>query len=596
MKKIAILVMVLLTSLNFSCKKGYLDQVPDDRLTLDETFGSRSGAEKFLANIYSDIPDEGEQRFAVPWTAGSDEADFVWGFAPSNTINTGSYDATSGVTGTYWQKYYKAIRSAGIFIYNIDKVPDLPANLKSQYKAEARALRAMYYFLMMRLYGPVVITGDAAIPADAGYEDIQLPRNSFDECVDYVSAEMDAAAGALPVTTNNDNKGRITKPIILAYKTELLLYAASPLFNGNTDYAAMKNLDGKQLMNQTADVTKWKKAADAAKSFIDQFVPGTFSLYRKNDENGNYSAYLSCRDVMLDDWNNEVILSRNNNNIPGLQYERVPYHQGYSSEVSASGGLGATQNMVDAYFTANGRSIDDPASGYVATNYTGYQAPGDNTIRGIWNSWANREPRFYVGITYNGSRWLNTNSGDVITYTFNHGNSGKETGGNDYSTTGYMVRKNVTTGTWYNGGRSLVMLRLAQIFLDYAEALNEAEPGNANVLTYLNMIRERAGIPQYGSAQLAAPADQAAMRLAIRKERRVELAFENVRFFDVRRWKIAEQTDNGPIYGLNVTADPPSFFNIVRVETRVFQKRHYLFPIPQNDVNSDKQMVQNTGW
>jgi len=350
------------------------------------------------------------------------------------------------------------------------------------------------------------------------------------------------------------------------------------------------------LMNQTADVTKWKKAADAAKSFIDQFVPGTFSLYRKNDENGNYSAYLSCRDVMLDDWNNEVILSRNNNNIPGLQYERVPYHQGYSSEVSASGGLGATQNMVDAYFTANGRSIDDPASGYVATNYTGYQAPGDNTVRGIWNSWANREPRFYVGITYNGSRWLNTNSGDVITYTFNHGNSGKETGGNDYSTTGYMVRKNVTTGTWYNGGRSLVMLRLAQIFLDYAEALNEAEPGNANVLTYLNMIRERAGIPQYGSAQLAAPADQAAMRLAIRKERRVELAFENVRFFDVRRWKIAEQTDNGPIYGLNVTADPPSFFNIVRVETRVFQKRHYLFPIPQNDVNSDKQMVQNTGW
>lgn len=593
MKKIAVLAMVLLIGMNISCKKDFFDQVPDDRLTLEETFKSRNAAERFLANVYSAIRDESEQRFNVPWTAASDEADFVWGFAPSNNINNGTYDASSDFTGTYWKSYYQAIRSAGIFMENVDKVPDMPAVLKAQYKAEAKALRAIYYFQLMRIYGPVIITGDKAIPADANF---QLPRNSYDECVDYVAAELDAAAAALPAVSNTANLGRINKPIALAFKAELYLYAASPLFNGNTDYAAMKNADGKQLIAQTVDVPKWKRAADAAKAFIDQFVPNNYTLFKKDDDNGNYSAYLSCRDVMLEDWNKEVIFARDGNNIPGLQYERVPYHQGYSDEVRASGGMGATQGMVDAYFTANGRSITDPASGYVASGYTGYQAPGDDMVRGVWNPWANREPRFYVGITYNGSKWLNTNSGEVITYTFNHGNSGKATGGNDYSTTGYMVRKNVSTGTWYVGGRTLVLMRLAQIYLDYAEALNEAEPGNNDVLKYLNLIRERAGISQYGTAGLAIPAGQDAMREAIRKERRVELAFENVRFFDVRRWKIAEDTQKGAVKGLTIDADPPNFFNVVTFENRVFQKKHYLFPIPQTDVNSDKELVQNTGW
>ncbi|MDT3405306.1 RagB/SusD family nutrient uptake outer membrane protein [Mucilaginibacter terrae] len=596
MKRIAILAIILMVSMNISCKKDFFDQVPDDRLTLEETFNSRDASEKFLANVYNFIKDESEQRFSVPWTAGSDEADFVWGFAPSNNINNGTYDASSGFINTYWQSYYQAIRSASIFMANIDKVPDLPASLKTQYKAEAKALRAYFYFQLMRLYGPIILIGEDVIAADASFEELQKPRNSYDECVNYVVAEMDAAAAALPVTANTANLGRMTKSIILAYKAELLLSAASPLFNGNTDYAALKNSDGKQLINQTFDATKWKRAADAAKAFLDQFVPGTYTLFKKNDDNGNYSAYLSCRDVMLENWNKEVIFARDQNNIPGLQYERVPYHQGYSDEVRASGGLGATQNMVDAYFTANGRSIDDSASGYVSSGYTGYQAPGDDRIRGVWNAWANREPRFYVGITYTGSKWLNTNSGEVITDIFAHGNSGKATGGNDYSTTGYMVRKNVSTGTWYDGGRSLVMLRLAQLYLDYAEALNEAEPGNADILKYLNLIRERAGIPQYGSSSLPAPASQAAMREAIRKERRVELAFENVRFFDVRRWKIAEDTQKGPIKGLTVDADPPNFFNVVTLETRVFQKKHYLFPIPQADINSDKQLKQNTGW
>jgi hypothetical protein len=151
-------------------------------------------------------------------------------------------------------------------------------------------------------------------------------------------------------------------------------------------------------------------------------------------------------------------------------------------------------------------------------------------------------------------------------------------------------------GNWDVGGRTLILIRLAEIYLSYAECVNEADPSNPEALKYINLIRERAGIPLYGSAELPAPTGQSEMREAIRKERRVELAFENNRFFDVRRWKIAEQTENGPMYGLNISADLPDFLNVVTFETRVFNKRHYFFPLPSNDVNNDKQLVQNPGW
>jgi hypothetical protein len=142
------------------------------------------------------------------------------------------------------------------------------------------------------------------------------------------------------------------------------------------------------------------------------------------------------------------------------------------------------------------------------------------------------------------------------------------------------------------------MYRLAQVYLDYAEALNESQPGNEGILYSVNLIRQRAGIPQYGVGDnaLPVPVGQVAVREAIRKERRVELAFENVRYFDTRRWKIADKTDKGAMYGLNINVDGNPFYNVVPFEQRVFEKKHYLFPIPQDEINIDKKLVQNTGW
>ncbi|GAA3918369.1 RagB/SusD family nutrient uptake outer membrane protein [Chitinophaga oryziterrae] len=583
-----------------SCSK-YLDQVPDDRLTTEETFRTWGTAQKFLADVYRRVPDEFGQRNPGSdecrglWTGGCDEADYVWSFVQSNDVNIGNWDANSGFVGDYWRNYYRGIRAASVFIENADKITDLSPALITRYKAEARALRAMYYFYLMRIYGPVVLLEEKAVPVDAN---LQVPRSSFDECATYVAAELEKASADLPVAPANDQDyGHITKGVALAFRANALMFAASPLYNGNADLAGLTNKDGKPLISQSFDVNKWKTAADAYKSFLDQFVPGTYSLFKKNDASGNYSPYLSCRDVILTDWNPEVIFARVKNSLGSRQYELTPYHSGQSSrDVKGSGGLGATQNMVDAFFTANGRSISDPLSGYVSSGYSDFQSPYDTHTKNIYNQWVNREPRFYVNITYDNSTWLNTSFGEINSRFYYTGNSGLKAGGGDHTTTGYVVRKAMGLGNWDVGGRTLILIRLAEIYLSYAECVNEADPSNPDALKYINLIRERAGIPLYGSAALPAPTGQSEMREAIRKERRVELAFENNRFFDVRRWKIAEQTENGPMYGLNISADLPDFLNVVTFETRVFNKRHYFFPIPSNDVNNDKQLVQNPGW
>jgi len=335
----------------------------------------------------------------------------------------------------------------------------------------------------------------------------------------------------------------------------------------------------------------------SAKEFINEFVPTTYDLYRVNDADPFKAAYLACRDVMITNWNQEWIFGRSNSG-SFMRYDRCPFHDGYASQQHGAGANGATQAQVDAYFMANGLPITDPASGYQSTGFSNYQAPFDFEERSTFNQWVDREPRFYVGITYTNSVWLfpDNNTGQpIITNMEFSGNSGRSRSTSDVSPTGYIVRKNVFPD---DGTRGCPYLRLAEIYLDYAEALNESDPGNADILTYLNLIRERAGVPQYGAGTnpIAVPASQGEMREAIRRERRVELAFESVRYFDTRRWKIAEQTDAGPFYGMDMTKNGDDFYKKTQLETRVFKKRDYLFAIPANEVLRNPLIKQNTGW
>lgn len=591
-----------------ACKKGYLDQLPQDRTTIEQVFAHKNTVDNFLANVYSYIRDEASQRYiggstsGGPWTGASDEAEYDWSFVFSNYINVGAWGPTTGVVNDFWSNYYTAIRSANYFMAHVGECKEITsqangAQLLARYIAEARGLRAYYYYNLIKIFGPVVITGDENIAPNAGLADVQLARTPYDSCVLYISNEMDKAAADLPDVPANPSvdAGRMTRSVMMAYKTEMLLTAASDLFNGNPDYASLKNQDGGQLINQQKDPAKWATAAAAAKAFIDKYVPGTFDLYRENDGSGNLDPYLSCRNVMFNDWNKEWIFAKVGADPTTRQYEETPYHAGSDGAIRGSGGLGVTQQMVDAYFMSNGLSINDPGSGYVENGFS--SSDGKYTTAGTYNMWTNREPRFYVGITYNGSKWLNTttSSGTVTTETFYNGNSGKRVGGNDYSPTGYIGRKNIPPGDWRSGNRAWVMLRLANIYLDYAEALNESSPGNADIAKYVNLIRQRAGVPDISSAL-----SQDQMRTAIRKERRVELAFENARYFDTRRWKIAEQTDGGPFYSMDINAgndlQDPAFYKRTVFENRVFQKKHYLWPIPQQELDVDKNLVQNTGW
>lgn len=581
-----------------SCS-DFLTQVPDDHLTLDEVFLERNTVEEFLANIYSRLPSE-SQRFvggnSGPWTAASDEAEFVWSDYFENSMNIGSWDATTGHVNDVWSNYYRGIRSATYFMDNVDQCKTCDSDRIVRYKAEARALRAVFYYNLMRIYGPVVIFGNDVLPPDASLEEVQKARTPFDEGIDFVVTELDSAAANLPETpSNSDYYGRMTKPYLMGIKSNILLIAARPLFNGNTDYANLTNPDGTPLFSQQYDESKWERAASAAKEFIDQYVPGTFSLYRKNGPGGTFSPYLSCRDVVLDDWNSEIIMAR-----PGAsvdQYAKTPYHSGEASENRGSGGLGATQTIVDAYFMENGRPIDDPASGYQETGFTDFQAPYDDLERSTFNQWVNREPRFYVGITYNGSLWLNTQPQPIVTKTWYGGNSGREVGANDYTPTGYVVRKHKSVASESTNNTTIVMMRLAEIYLNYVEALNEYAPNNPDILEYLNHIRNRAGIPEYGPGGLDSPSSQAEMREAIRHERQVELAFENKRYLDTRQWKIAEETAGGPIYSMDINAQTEAdFYNKVAFEERAFEMKHYLYPIPQNEININDELVQNPGW
>ena len=587
-----------------SCKK-YLSQVPDDVLTTDKIFTSKTNTDNFLANIYSAIPNELTQRYngtgnSGPWTASSDEAKYNWDFNYSNKMNTSAWKKDDDDVKYYWSAYYIAIRNATYFMANIDSAnpAEVDAVTKKTYKAEARGLRALFYFWLLRTYGPVPLIGEKVLDVNAPIADLRLARSPFDQGIDYVVSELTAASVDLQPIPTNAEYGRITSGICKAYIVEALLLKASPLYNGNTDFASLKNHDGTALISQTPSADKWKAAATAAKSFITDFVPTTYQLYTETDPDPFMAAYKSCRDVVTTDWNSEWIFARSNSG-SYTQYDRTPKHVGAASPSSANqggGALGVTQTMVDAYYMANGRLITDPASGYVTSGFSSFKAPFDVAARNTYNQWVGREPRFYVGVTYNGSYWLNQVSGSTLITDFTYnGNSGRIQSASDVTPTGYTVRKDVTKS---DAARGAIMLRLANIYLDYAEALNESDAGNADIVKYVNLIRARAGVPLYGSGtgSLPVPSGQAAIRTAIQNERRVELAFENARYFDTRRWKIAEKTDAGGFYGMDMTKTDNTFYNKTLLETRVFKPRDYLFPIPNSEVLNNENMVQNPGW
>ncbi len=597
---------------------NWLDQVPEDELTLEMVFNDKTRTEDWLAGVYAGIADPywDHMKFAG-YDAMSDDCTLpsAWTTFGWNILNmaAGNWSPASEWQMNYWTELPKYIRSAYIFIDNVKPLPNagVPASEVELMKNEARFMIAYYYWLLLETYGPIPFK-PGLVSADASYDELMLEQTPFDEIVDWIDEELTETAKNLPAFYINNNKfGRATSVMCHAVRARMLLFAASPLVNGNPDYAQYRNRSGENLFSTEYDPKKWERAAKACKDLIDLAEANGYALYTEKGSDGNIDPFLSYQNMMFTRWsdgNKEILFPR-----PGgcdlWDYEKHAQPRGSGG----NGALGVSQSLVDAFFMKNGLSIDDPMSGYSETGFSTSSdirntswnlgsptdTPGEITTAGTYNMYCNREPRFYVCVLYNDA-WYRQSS--RRTEFHNHSMDG---GGYDSPQAGYLIRKKVSPDVHVMNNtyvyRPGILYRLGEVYLNYVEALNEYDPGNSDILLYLNRIRERAGLPQYNSAENGISvnaSDKDLMRDLIKKERRVELCIEGIRYNDLRRWKEAEILLNGQVEGMNVSATTKSeYFKRTTLDiARSYRKAFYFQPVPATEMDKNPNLVQNPYW
>ncbi len=588
----------------------YLDKLPEGDMTVEEVFENYTTAKRWLANTYMHLPAELNYMCGLsdtwarnPFTAGCDEMEIAYGGAASHYLNNGSMNSSNSKSiCPVWHECFMGIRKANIFLENIDATP-LPDEvdalqfteaIRNQWKGEAYFLRAFAYYQLVRTYGPVPIT-DHVLPTSGDYTTIK--RNTLEECIQFIVDDCDRAIAFLPVRFTGENIGRCSGGAAMALKSRTLLYAASSIYNGHAHFRNYVDNEGTHLFPTSTDATKWSIAATAALDCITALENAGHTLYKAKlpDYVNNY------RGIHQELYNDEWIFWRN------VEWYNHLDNCGTILSLKGFSILNPTQEMVDAYQMANGLApitgykndgltpIINSASGYEEEGYTSAVGSDGWCPAGVRKMYANREPRFYASINFTGQKWLGTTCD--FWYT---GKDGRRGAGSDYCKTGYLIAKiinpnaNPSTGAGYTR-KAWLYMRLAEIYLNYAEAINEAE-GPAKAYLYVNKIRSRAGIPD-----LPAGLDKDQMREAIYRERRIELAFEGQRYWDVRRWGTAENTENVPIHCMNIMAGTSlqdnAFYERVKCEDRVFETKHYWFPIPQSEIDiTQRSLVQGPGW
>ena len=539
-----------------SCN-GFLDREEDSFIDKTATFDSYNRTKQYLTYAYTLLPD-GLNRFSreAMLASATDDAEFAIESAEIQQFNNGSWNALNNPDDV-WNRYYSGISKCCTLLENTDHVnldisrldPDKQVEYANSLKdirmwrAEARFLRAYFHFELLKRYGPIPIV-TSTLSINGNYEN--TPRPTMKEVVDFIAKECDIAADTLELTpwrNVNDAFGRATKGAALALKSRLLLYAASPLYVdfGDTNEA-----------NKPTDVALWKSAADAAKAVIDL---------------NQYELASSYADLFKNDFQNkEYIFVRRYAANSDFEKSNFPVSFG------GQGGTNPSQNLVDDYEMLDGTPFDwnDPAKAA--------------------QPFENRDARLGATILMNMAPFKGKK---VATYP-----EGADASPNPNATkTGYYLRKflnedvNIQTGG-SSGGHVVPLFRLAEIYLNYVEALNECDPTNPDIALYLNKVRNRASLPNVSALS------QEQMRAVIQHERRVELAFEEHRSWDVRRWKIASSTLGAPLMGVQIERKPLGGYTYmpVKVEQRVFQPKMYWYPIPQSEVLKLKQWKQNNGW
>lgn len=548
---------------------GLMDETELDLLNTEKVFSDVENTRKVLIDLYARMRDYTDDcsgtfsRFeAIPQRTsmldnvtddGTGNGGLAKPLATQQRMVTASQTPNVNFVAftNPWNWYYRAIRNANQYIANVDRSP-LTDIEKSQSKAEARFLRALFYHELLRWFGPLVITEEVMNPF--AFESTK--RENMETTVRYIANEFDAVSkpGVLPEKWDDSNFGRATRGAALAYKARTLLYGASPLYKS---------------MGSTVT---WQEAADAAKELIDLRL---YSLYyNQEDVSKSYSRLFNTR------VNEEIIMQYLRANDSDL-YNCFSGEDGWGS-TALSGGTAPSQALIDSYDMIDG---SEPITGY----QNDWITPVINPASGYndANPYINRDPRFYQTILYDKAVWplVNNTANKMLDIS------------KDMSwVSGYFLVKYLDDRIDHKTGKTSMnfqMMRYAEVLLNYAEAINEAEDNATNrsfAVAQLNEIRNRAGIT--GTLN-AANFTQATLRERIRKERRVELCFEEHRFFDVRRWNIADDVLSRPAVGIKKING-----NYVRValETRIYNSRMNFMPLPLAEVNNCPLIYQNKGY
>ena len=289
--------------LGLSSCDSFFAEMPGIRYDIEMSFKDQVKTKAFLANVYSFVPAESREKYYWDgeyhggfWTVASLEGHYTYDWHSSHDVARGKVDASCGQFQYFYRELYKGIERASTFIANVDNCLEIPETERVNMRGQARALRAYYYFLLMRMYGPVPLLGEKPIPVDAPLEEVLRERRTIDQCVDFITKQLDIAYSEVAwQRAIGVNKGRVDKAFCKAYKAKTLLFAASPLFNGNQDMASLKNHDGTQLIPTTEDAQKWEIAKKAYQDFLGEFDQTIFKLHTVNTAEEKIDFYESYR-------------------------------------------------------------------------------------------------------------------------------------------------------------------------------------------------------------------------------------------------------------------------------------------------------------
>jgi len=647
-------IIVLFLALGFVSCDDYLDLVPDDVATIESAFTTRATAERYLYTCYSFCPPIGDINDDIGINGGVE----TWQYYSSSLAQWVSSRAQRGTEESvtspllnFWDGercanhsdgkwgLFQGIRDVNIFLENVDKPVDLLDYERTRWIAEAKFLKAYFHYYLWKTYGPIPIT-DKNISVGASPNEVQVYRDPSDDVVNYCDSLFMEAYKGLPDCKDiqSNELGRADKQICLTLRAQMLLYAASPLFNGNTDYAGMVDNKGRVLFNQTYDANKWKRAADACKLAIQSCEASGKKLYSDVEaqtisQDSVFQLQTTLRQVVCKRWNSELIWgSVTCSNNTELQQAATPRLIRMSPDIYwiIGSSWAPTINTVEKFYTNHGVPMSEdkewinnkwyenrygirPEPASEGEKY--YVHLGSQTCYMHFN----REPRFYAFVgfdqgEYYGSGkfdWGESDAGDIHYSNF----LAKQTSGRAssiYSVTGYSPKKMHHFGAEQTYSQlaspeyyPFPILRLADLYLMYSEALNEFSGPSEEVYKYIDLVRKRAGLEgvvdswtKYATDP-SKPKTKEGMREIIKQERSCELCFESKYYWDIRRWKDMVKVYNAQPKGWYTSGETPEDFykvvNLAKVPLNVSVK-NYFYPIKEYDLTLNKNLIQNYGW